>query len=93
MDMICTRCGEPWESDSFHDIAAEKGITYREAIRDFQSRGCVATGWTAQCEDTRSEQPRGAFGLTSSEAAEAMYDLLGDDTDGAMAMLEDFGFA
>jgi hypothetical protein len=32
------------------------------------------------------------FGLTKAEAASAMYDLLGDDIDGAAAMLDDLNW-
>jgi hypothetical protein len=90
MDMVCVRCGEPWDNDTFHEAAEEQGKTYRDIIRDFQSRGCIAIGWQTRPCERDDEQPRdAAFGLTPSEAASALYDLLGDDTDGAMAMLDD----
>ena len=90
MDMYCTRCGEPWDNDTFHEAAEEQHSTYREVVRDFQSRGCIAIGWQSKPCEVNTDQPRDSvFGLTPSEAAEALYDLLGDDTDGAMAMLDD----
>lgn len=81
MDIYCTRCGEPWELDTFHDVADEQGTTWAAAVADFRSRGCVATGWTGECE--RVETLRGA-------ATAALVDLLGDDVDGVAALLEDF---
>jgi methionine synthase II (cobalamin-independent) len=84
MDMYCARCGEPWDNDTFHDAAAELGKTYRDVVRDFQSRGCIAIGWQAtECERQPSMR---------TEAMAAMFDLLGDDTDGAMAMMEDLEY-
>jgi hypothetical protein len=82
MDIYCTRCGEPWDLDTFHDVADEMGTTWEAAVADFRRRGCVAAGadvkW-CQPEDTL----RGA-------ATAALVDLLGDDVDGVAAMLEDF---
>lgn len=101
MDIRCPKCGEPWELDCLHDeverrrpdlsyarrgypgyASAEDYATgYPRALRDvredFYRRGCVAIGGDP-CEAT----DRG-------RTAAAVYDLLGDDLDGAAAMLED----
>lgn len=81
-DVYCPRCAEPVEIDYFHDVAAEEGSTYRQVLRAFQTSGCEAIGY-GRCE--RSNPERAAM-------AEAMYDLLGDDMDGAAAMFEDSGY-
>ena len=82
MDIYCPQsgCGEPVEIDYLHDVADEQNRTFREVQRDFQVRGCSAIGMT---------HSEGNDSMVSSAAA-AMYDLLGDDIDGAGAILEDF---
>lgn len=30
MDLYCAKCGEPWDNDTFHDVADENGSTYAE---------------------------------------------------------------
>lgn len=81
MDIYCPKmgCGEPVEIDYFHDVAEEQGRTFREVQRDFQQRGCEALDMT-----------HGESGSDIGMYADALYDLLGDDIDGAAAMLEDF---
>lgn len=81
-DIYCTRCGEPWELDTFHDVAAETGVTFTEAVADFRRRGCVATG-ARQCERVNTLR---------TAASAAMFDLMGDDLDGVAAMMDDFEF-
>lgn len=91
----CPKCGEPWDIDSFHDEAAQRhtgddntyGRTFARVIDDFQHRGCVALG--ATCNDVADTETDDTFGLTRAEAAGALYDLLGDDIDGAASMLDD----
>ena len=81
MDVYCVRCGEPWDNDTFHDAAQEQGKTYTEVMRDFQSRGCIAIGWQAtECERQPSQR---------TEVMSMLFDLLGDDVDGAMVEMED----
>lgn len=104
MDLYCAKCGEPWEHDTVHDVASEKygikygspgydGIAYgkvfRDTMRDFQARGCQVLGSSCSKPSTETDK---SFGLTRQEAAGALYDILGDDTDGAAAMLEDMGW-
>ena len=81
MDIKCHRCGEPWEIDTFHDVASERGTSFDSEVRRFRTKGCVATGWVGQCENS---YPNG-------DAILALGDLLGDDVDGLAALLEDFG--
>lgn len=101
MDLYCPRCGEPWENDCFHDEAAARareadpdgigtfdssGEPYHVVVRDFQQRGCVAL---AASYGTRQCQPSSTGAADRAGIASAMYDLLGDDMDGAAAMLDD----
>ncbi len=83
MDLYCTRCGEPWDNDTFHEVAEEQDKTYTEVMRDFQQRGCVATGWVRECAPSPSMR---------TAVMDAMFDLLGDDVDGAAAMMADYEY-
>lgn len=93
MDIYCIACGEPWDNDCLHDEAEVSGRTYTDVARDFRVRGCSALrlAYGASCS-TPSTQTDRTFGLTRQDAAGALYDILGDDMDGAAAMLEDMGF-
>lgn len=82
MDIYCVRCGEPVELDYLHDVAAEQESTYSVVLAAFQSKGCEALG-QPQCQRDPSMR---------SEAMSAMFDILGDDVDGAASMMEDFDF-
>jgi hypothetical protein len=81
MDIYCPRCAEPWDNDTFHDVAEEQATTYAKVVADFRARGCVATGWTAQCEAT---------GSLRAEVSAMLMDL--GDMDGAMSDLDDFEY-
>lgn len=108
MDIICPKCGEPWDHDSLHDVASERyGIPYyldgesfyrsnrvknpeyngddydkvfQEVSKQFRSKGCGIVFDGASC-----------IGVDNSRTmiASAMYDVLGDDMDGAAAEFED----
>lgn len=80
MDIYCPKCAEPVEIDYLHDVADDNGTTFTVELHRFQSDGCKAIG--ARCNPVKD---RGR-----ASAAAALYDLLGDDIDGAAAMLEDF---
>jgi hypothetical protein len=87
MDLYCPKCGEPWENDTFHEVADEKGMTYQEVAAEFRINGCEAVGSSHNSPSTERDS---TFGLTRQEAAGALYDLLGDDMDGAAAMMDDY---
>ncbi|TNF82084.1 MAG: hypothetical protein EP299_01810 [Acidobacteria bacterium] len=87
MDVYCRICGEPWDLYTFHDIAAEQGISYNEATANFRKRGCRSTGWGhSHCVPMPKEDDGE---LTQAQKAGILYELLGDDMDGAAAMMED----
>jgi hypothetical protein len=88
LDVYCKVCGEPWDNDELHEV---EGMTYLQASRKFRAEGCGAVFGT-ECSPRNDSVTHPNFGLTLEEAADVLYDLLGDDMDGATAMLEDFGF-
>lgn len=54
---------------------------FSQVRKDFYSRGCVAMTWAEVSECYSEARP--------SMVVAAAYDLMGDDIDGAMAMMED----
>jgi len=82
MDIYCVRCGEPTDMDYLHDVAAEQETTFAKVLAAFQTKGCEALG-EPQCERRPSLR---------SEAMSAMFDILGDDVDGAASMMEDLEY-
>lgn len=88
MDLRCPRCSEPWDFDSLHDAydeANDRVIPYAEALREFKRIGCGAF-------DGAKEPTCVKVNNTRTLATETIYDLLGDDIDGAAALLDDFEF-
>jgi len=83
MDLYCIKCSEPWDNDEIHYYADEIDSTYDKVGADFRRRGCVALGGST-CTPQRNSR---------TAAAEAMYDMLGDDMDGAAAMFEDMEYS
>ena len=76
MYIFCPRCGEPW------DIASLNGDMSEEEAKDLgRGKGCP-------CCFGRDVTDR----PIRAEASEVLLDILGNDLDGAAAMLEDFGF-
>lgn len=72
---------KPWMVDGKHD--QDTYVTYYHQVREeFTTKGCTAmTSFDAECNPETTADPR----------IGAMYDLLGDDLDGAAALLEDAG--
>ena len=99
MDLYCSKCGEPWDNDCLHDEVSERNDfstakddgtpwTYRDVLREFQQSGCIAlsaafgAGVGDDCAANRGNSARAA-------AADALNDLLGDDSDGIASMMQD----
>jgi hypothetical protein len=78
MDVYCRHCGEPWDMDTFHDVAAEEGTSYDVVARAFATQGCEAVGAS-----------HGEVDAARAEIAGMAFDLLGDDIDGVAAELDD----
>lgn len=98
MDLICPVCREPWDNDCLHDRVEElkeegRSTTYSAVARDFRRRGCEALGELHYCGRCDRSFPGDHEHFSEEETAEvrAVYELLGDDMDGAAGMLEDFG--
>lgn len=94
MDIYCPKCGEPIELDCLHDEVDQKvsegkfDYTFQNALHAFQTKGCESLTVYGNGEPCIP-----ASGTTSANARahamSAMFDLLGDDVDGAAAMMED----
>lgn len=88
MDFYCRFCNEPWDNDCFHEEASESDRTYAQVARDFSSKGCSALETAfgpASCSPSQGVTRRG-------HVQDAMFDLMGEDTDGVAAMMEDFEY-
>ena len=74
--------------DSIHDEAYERGDnwSFTRVLRLFQQSGCPVLGGHCSEVDTETDD---TFGLTRSQASSALYEMLGDDIDGAASMLDD----
>jgi hypothetical protein len=75
-DIYCPKCGEPWDVYELHDVP---GLTFSEAYEVFRQIGC-RTFHTSHNPVPNAER---------AAMARAMYDLLGDDADGAAGELSD----
>ena len=77
MDLICTRCGEPW--DVYHVL--------HEEPEEFDRKG----GLIRACPCCHGVAPDGLPDKIreSLELAATVAELCGDDVDGAAAMLDD----
>jgi hypothetical protein len=85
MDLYCGHCGEPTDNDTLHDEVDDgQYANYAEAAAAFRSKGCEAVSWLVHNPETMNSK--------RAAVADAMFDLLGDDLDGASAMMEDFEY-
>ena len=89
MDVYCPKCGEPWDTDCFHDEAAASATTYARVSAAFRLNGCrTLASYGARCSEPSTATDT-TFGLTRQAAAAALYSVLGDDMDGAASELSD----
>ena len=79
MDMVCITCGEPWDMD--YVLHEAPGAFIRRHSRIDRCPACPATG-----RPVLSEQERVRLDLIAHLA-----DMCGDDIDGFVAELEDYG--
>ena len=102
MDLYCVICGEPWDNDCLHEVAEERGhkcneacargcTEYTKIAADFRARGCRALSPTFGTDFAYCVKQETDEGKTRQAIIGAAYDMLGDDMDGAAAMLEDAG--
>jgi hypothetical protein len=71
-----------WDETAYNKI-------YKEVRAAFQSEGCSALD--SKCNKPSELHDR-TYGLTPQDAASVLYEVLGDDLNGAAAMLEDMGY-
>lgn len=71
---------------------------WKAVSSEFRTKGCRALekgfGPQSHCQPGASDDGTRdkTFNLTRTEAASALYDMLGDDMDGAASMLDEMGF-
>lgn len=92
MDIYCPVCREPWDNDELHFVAEERGTSYKDVAADFRRRGCEALNSRHFCQicgedETFCSDPKQH--LKRDEFVDAVYDLLGDDMDGAASTFDD----
>jgi hypothetical protein len=82
MDIYCEKCAEPWDY-----LGVDEGdMTCTEAGRFHAGEGCPACKFGAEARElSKTEQRKIA-------AQKMLRDVLGDDTDGLVAEMEDFEF-
>ena len=98
MDIRCQKCGEPWDMDSLHEEANARWPDkpwkkhgkhdqdeyerryYNVVRREFYAKGCDALG--GHCAGTKAHP-----------GIRALYEMLGDDIDGAASLMEDHDLA
>lgn len=84
MDILCSRCGEPWETYYVqHDMIPQ------ERDRFWAGKGCPC------CEGKAEEEFAGRAERTSFArlAQRELKAVLGDDVDRLAALMEDFGLS
>lgn len=75
MDIKCPICREPFDLDELHDVP---GSTFDEAYAAFTRSGCGVVFNDGKSCGTRRQHD-----------LDAVYELLGDDVDGAASIIED----
>ena len=84
MDILCIRCGEPWDVLGISDE-----FTLTQKRHFYEGKGCPSCGTTSQGALEESEMYRST--TFAREVQIAFKEVLGDDVDGLAAMMEDFG--
>jgi hypothetical protein len=94
MDILCPRCGEPWDMDTLHDEAKERldagqvpsgwtyGQVYNGLVSLFVKRGCRALKMIGADPCERVDDER-------TESIRTIYAMMPGDLDGCAAMFED----
>lgn len=90
MDVRCKVCGEPWSLDTIHEevlmrTRAGEKATYQTVAAEFRAVGCKALREVGADDCSRRDGGK----ETVDEAIQALYDINGDDMDGAAAGIED----
>lgn len=99
MDIRCTKCGEPWELDSLHDVVEERthlseltGALRQEVLDDYDRH------FSAVRDDFRRRgcevfgTRHGTVDRGAAMLSDALFDILGDDIVGIASELSDAGY-
>lgn len=91
MDAYCVHCGEPWDMYELHDIARGTNSTYGKCYRLFTEYGCgfFTAAWDGD-EEIKPCTHEPCEPEKFREGVKAIYEMLGDDSDGAISQIEDF---
>jgi hypothetical protein len=83
--------GRRTQNPEYDETAYQR--VFSKVRQEFQTQGCEAMreAFGAKCSTPSTDTDR-TFGLTRQEAASTLYELLGDDMDGAAAMLDDLSW-
>lgn len=88
MDVLCVYCREPWDTYELHELenpeTGEK-IPFEEAYKLFQKYGCGLFDWAWDGEELK----KCPHGKTRKNDIAAVYELLGDDVDGAASLFDE----
>jgi hypothetical protein len=83
MDLYCPFCAEPYDLETLREEADYNDLTFTEVRAAFYERGCEALGG-------RHNAP---VDTAVTAGISTIYQLLGDDVDGAVVEVEDFMLA
>lgn len=94
-DLICPICGDECDLDMLHEevaIRAQEGVTatFTDVVRQFQQKGCGEALRATQSALGPISCRRMPETSALADTARAMYELLGDDIDGAINEIEDY---
>lgn len=98
MDLYCPICLEPWDNDTLHDVADEAAFdndterdSYAKVAALFRTKGCGVAFFGTGYQHGHCRPPEPQDDGFERSAVGIIYELLGDDMDGAASMMEDLG--
>jgi len=98
MDLYCQKCGEPWDLYGVYngDMTPEEKLLFLKGIECPSCSGkqvCQRESRCAECEDYESEKHSCRLNVVKrpfrATLARTMAGILGEDTDGLAAEMED----
>lgn len=85
-DIYCPRCDEPVDVEELHYVyVGDDRVSFEDARSNFYRIGCAALSGDMQPSCNERKTTRG-------EAADVIYEMMGDDIDGAAALFDDFEY-
>lgn len=87
-DVICPKCLEPWDNDEIHEAVSERKANgdnswnYDKMYKLFREKGCGAVFGGNSCKPSGTER---------SKILGELAEMMGDDSDGYISLVEDFG--